>query len=207
MKKVAVILLALLLTMVGTAALADAAVSYEGGAEKFVFLPGSAYSNSDLFENFKNVLPGDSLVQKITVRNDTNGKVRLYMRAEMEGMQDREFLSQLKMTVECRDQKIFDAAPSKTAQLTNNTLLGTFNSRGSTELTVTLTVPAEMGNDYMARVGVVPWTFVAEEIEDEKSPHTGDWFQTGVWVGVALLLTATIVVLLIVQRKRREKTN
>ena len=207
MKKVAVILLALLLTMVGTAALADAAVSYEGGAEKFVFLPGSAYSNSDLFENFKNVLPGDSLVQKITVRNDTNGKVRLYMRAEMEGMQDREFLSQLKMTVECRDQKIFDAAPSETAQLTNNTLLGTFNSRGSTELTVTLTVPAEMGNDYMARVGVVPWTFVAEEIEDEKSPHTGDWFQTGVWVGVALLLTATIVVLLIVQRKRREKTN
>ena len=207
MKKVAVILLALLLTMVGTAALADAAVSYEGGAEKFVFLPGSAYSNSDLFENFKNVLPGDSLVQKITVRNDTNGKVRLYMRAEMEGMQDREFLSQLKMTVECRDQKIFDAAPSETAQLTNNTLLGTFNSRGSTELTVTLTVPAEMGNDYMARVGVVPWTFVAEEIEDEKSPHTGDWFQTGVWVGVALLLTAMIVVLLIVQRKRREKTN
>ena len=207
MKKVAVILLALLLTMVGTAALADAAVSYEGGAEKFVFLPGSAYSNSDLFENFKNVLPGDSLVQKITVRNDTNGKVRLYMRAEMEGMQDREFLSQLKMTVECRDQKIFDAAPSETAQLTNNTLLGTFNSRGSTELTVTLTVPADMGNEYMSRIGVVPWTFVAEEIPDEQSPHTGDWFQTGVWVGVALLLTAMIVVLLIVQRKRREKTN
>ena len=91
MKKLAVSLLALLMLLSGVAALAAASVTYEGGAEKFVFLPGSAYSSSDLFENFKDVLPGDELTQKITVKNDTSGKVRIYMRAETKGMKDRDF--------------------------------------------------------------------------------------------------------------------
>ncbi len=204
-KIIGAILMALML-MCGSA-LADASVTYEGGAEKFVFLPGSTYSDSDLFENFKNVLPGDTLTQKITVRNDTDKQVRIYMRAESNGMQDRDFLSQLHMTVESRNRDIFEAAPSETAQLTQNTLLGTFKSKGTTELTVTLTVPATLGNEYMSRVGVVPWTFLVEEIPDDDTPHTGDWFQTGVWVGIAILLAMMIVVLILVQRKRQAKEN
>lgn len=205
MKKLIAIFM--LLFLLCGSALAAASVTYEGGAEKFVFLPGSEYSDSDLFENFKDVLPGDVLEQKITVKNDTDGQVRIYMRAETEGMEDRDFLSQLAMTVECRDKEIFDAAPSETAQLTNNTLLGTFKTKGSTELTVTLTVPATMGNEYMGRVGVVPWTFLVEEIPEDDTPDTGDWFQTGVWISIAAVLAAAIVMLLIVQRKRRAENN
>ena len=78
MKK-ATICLALLLVacLLSGSALAAASVSYEGGAEKFVFLPGSEYSASDLFESFKNVLPGDELTQTITVRNDKDMQVRI----------------------------------------------------------------------------------------------------------------------------------
>ena len=209
MKKYGRILGAVLmaLMMLCGSALADASVTYEGGAEKFVFLPGSSYSDSDLFENFKNVLPGDTLTQTITVKNDTDQQVRIYMRAESIGMQDQDFLNQLKLTVTCRDKTIFEAAASETAQLTQNTLLGTFKTRGTTELTVTLTVPAEMGNEYMNRVGVVPWTFLVEEIPDDDTPHTGDWFQTGVWVGIAILLAVMIAVLVWIQRKRQAKAN
>ena len=206
MKRMISILLLVFLLSINVAA-ATASVTYEGGAEKFVFLPGSEHSDSDLFENFKGVLPGDVLVQKITVKNDTDGKVRIYMRAETEGMEDQNFLSQLSMNVECRDKEIFDAAPSETAQLTSNTLLGTFKTKGSTELTVTLTVPADMGNEYMGRVGVVPWTFLAEEIPEDDTPDTGDWFQTGVWISIAAVLAAAILMLLIVQRKRRAEEN
>ena len=98
MKKIISIIM-LLCLLTGTA-FAAASVTYEGGAEKFVFLPGSEYSDSDLFENFKGVLPGDALTQQITVKNATDGKVRIYMRAEDEGMEDTDFLSQLHMTVE-----------------------------------------------------------------------------------------------------------
>jgi len=206
MKKLICVLLMLLL--LAGSALAASSVTYEGGAEKFVFLPGSSYSDSDLFENFKGVLPGDVLTQKITVQNDTDKQVRIYMRAETKGMEDRDFLSQLSMTVDCRDKEIFDAAPSQTAQLTENTLLGTFKKNGSTELTVTLNVPADMGNKYMNRKGVVPWTFLVEEIESTSSgtPDTGDWFQTGVWISIAAVLAMAILLLVLLRRRREEET-
>ena len=219
MKKLIAILLMLFL-LTGSA-LAASSVTYEGGAEKFVFLPGSSYSASDMFENFKDVLPGDVLTQTITVKNDTDAQVRIYMRAEpgesipvglMEAnglttAENRDFLNQLSMTVECRDKDIFEAAPSETAQLTNNTLLGTFKTKGTTELTVTLTVPADLGNEYMGRIGIVPWTFLVEEIPEDDTPDTGDWFRTGVWISIAAVLAAAIVLLLIVQRKRRAEEN
>lgn len=204
MKKTLTICCALLLLIsLCAGALADGEVSYEGGAEKFVFLPGSVYSDSDLFENFKNVLPGDVLTQEIDVRNDTAGQVRIYMRAEPVSEADRAFLGQLRLTVEARSGEIFDAAASETAQLTENTLLGTFKAQGETELLVTLTVPADLGNEFMGKVGIVPWTFMVEEIPEDDTPHTGDWFELGAWIGAAALLIAAIAVLLILSRRRR----
>ena len=199
MKK-ATICLALLLVacLLGGSALAAASVSYEGGAEKFVFLPGS-----DLFESFKNVLPGDELTQTITVRNDKDMQVRIYLRAEPVNQASEEFLSQLTLTVTCKDKEIFDAAASKTAQLTRATLLGTFRKNGSTDLTVTLSVPADMGNEYMNAIGFVPWTFIAEEIPDDETPHTGDWFQLGWWLLAAAIIVVAIAVVLWAQKRRK----
>ena len=77
MKKISIFLALLMAVLLCGSALA-ASVSYEGGAEKFVFVP----ENSDLFENFKGVMPGDVLEQKITVKNNTDKAVRIYLRAE-----------------------------------------------------------------------------------------------------------------------------
>ena len=66
MKKTISFLLALLL-LATTSALAASSVTFEGGAENFVFLPGSQFSDSDLFQNYKMVMPGDVLTQRITV--------------------------------------------------------------------------------------------------------------------------------------------
>ena len=199
MKK-ATICLALLLVacLLGGSALAAASVSYEGGAEKFVFLPGS-----DLFESFKNVLPGDELTQTITVRNDKDMQVRIYLRAEPVNQASEEFLSQLTLTVTCKDKEIFDAAASETAQLTKATLLGTFRKNGSTDLTVTLSVRADMGNEYMSAIGFVPWTFIAEEIPDDETPHTGDWFQLGWWLLAAAIIVVAIAGVLWAQKRRK----
>ncbi|MGN0745862.1 MAG: hypothetical protein ACI4ML_04225 [Aristaeellaceae bacterium] len=206
MKKIISICLALLMAaaLCGSA-LAAASVTYEGGAEKFVFLPGSEESDSDLFENFKNVLPGDTITQTIRVQNATDKQVRIYLRAEPVSDIHREFLSQLSLTVDCKNKEIFDAAPSETAQLTNMTLLGTFKKAGSTDLVVTLTVPESLSNQYMGAMGVVPWTFLVEEIPEDPTPHTGDWFQAGLWIGAAALLAAAVIVLIVLQRRRRKE--
>lgn len=64
-------------------------VIYEGDAQKFVFVPAS----TDLFGNFKGVMPGDALSQKITVRNKaSNGvKVKIYLPGAGRGGADAGF--------------------------------------------------------------------------------------------------------------------
>ena len=205
MKKFTVILLTLMLLLTTTAH-AVSSVTYEGGAEAFVFLPGSPFSDTDLFENYKMVMPGDVLTQRITVRNTSGGQVRIYMRAEPVNETYRDFLSQMNLQVSCKDEQIFDAAASETAQLTENTLLGTFKTEGSTELVVTLTVPLDLGNEYMCTMGIVPWTFLVEEVPEDDTPHTGDDFELGTWLIAAGLILAAIAVVL-VQMKRQRATN
>ncbi len=202
-KLLSLLIIVMLLT---STALASSSVTYEGGAEKFVFLPGSKYSDSDLFENFKRVMPGDVLTQRITVKNDADTQIRLYMRADPVDETYREFLSRMNLQVSCKDTEIFDAAASETAQLTENTLLGTFKRAGSTELVVTLTVPLDLGNEFMCTMGIVPWTFLVEEIPDDDTPHTGDDFELGTWLIAAGMILAAIAVVL-VQMKRQKAAN
>ena len=79
----------------------DGSVTYEGKANEFIFAPGSEYSDTDLFTNFKGVMPGDVLTEKIPVKNakPTGVKIKIYMRAlgAQEGTDD--FLNQMTLTV------------------------------------------------------------------------------------------------------------
>ena len=208
MKKLISILLALLLVLGAVSVLAESSVTYEGGAELFVFAPGSKYSESDLFETFKKVMPGDVRTITIPVTNNSGKQVRIWMRVDPVEAQYRNFLEQLHIKVEAKDTTIFDAAASETAQLTTNTLLGTFKQDGSTELTVTLTVPIDLGNEYMCTMGIVPWTFIVEEIPEDDTPHTGDSFELATWVTVGVALSVAIMaVALVIIRRRKAQQN
>ena len=96
----------------------DANVTYSGDAGEFVFAPGSDYSPTDLFPNFKDVMPGDSISQQITVKNNASKKVKveIYMRAlgaHEDGISP-DFLSQMHLRVEKAEDNamayMFDAA-------------------------------------------------------------------------------------------------
>lgn len=204
MKKILSIILSLLLVLGSMNALAASSVTYEGGAELFVFAPGSEYTETDLFETFKGVMPGDVRTITIPVQNTSGKQVRIWMRAEPVDEQHRAFLDQMHLTVDCKDSRIFDAATSETGQLTENYLLGTFKKDGSTELVVTLTVPIDMGNEFMNTLGIVPWTFVVEEIPEDDTPHTGDSFDLATWVAVGSAISVAIFAVVLVLIKRRK---
>lgn len=102
------------------AAYADTgSVTYDGGAQSFVFLPGSDYSPSDLFPDFKGVMPGDRLTQTLRLRNDSGHRVRLYLRSLGSESGSEEFLSQMTLTVQAPTSTLFDAPAHETAQLTD----------------------------------------------------------------------------------------
>lgn len=186
------------------AAYADTgSVTYDGDAQSFVFLPGSDYSPSDLFPDFKGVMPGDRLTQTLRLRNDSGHRVRLYLRSLGSESGSEEFLSQMTLTVQAPTSTLFDAPAHETAQLTDWTELGTIAPGGDLELTVTLNVPLTMGNDLRSGIGYLDWQFKAQELED-PTPPTGDVCAPLLW---PLMVTLSLggIAFLLSRRKHREE--
>ena len=191
------------------AALADSSVTYKGQADKFVFAPGSEYSLTDLFENFKGVMPGDNLTQQIDVRNsaDKNVKVKIYMRALGAQPGSEEFLSQMTLNVkENGESVLFDAPADATAQLSDWVCLGTFYSGAEVTLDVTLNVPITMDNDFQEAIGYLDWEFAVEEFPVESDdPKTGDETPVELYIGIFAVSVVVIGALLLTNRKREEQ--
>jgi len=216
MKRLSAFLCALvfLLTMSVSAA-AIGTVSYVGGAEKFIFTPGSDASPTDLFPELKNVMPGDRITQQVFIRNDVQNdvKIRVYLRSlgAQEGTDD--FLSQLSLTVEAMENTpLFDAPANETAQLTDWVYLGTIYSGGELTLNVTLDVPITLGNDYADSIGYIDWQFMVEELpvepSDPKPPQTGDSFNAPLYMGLMTVsLLALLLLLLVVKRRKAESAQ
>ena len=199
MKKILTLIATLLLSMaLSTSVFAENAnVTYSGDAGKFVFAPGSAYSPTDLFPNFKDVMPGDSILQPITVKNNASKKVKveIYMRAlgAHEDGTSPEFLSQMYLRVEKAEDNamayMFDAAAHESAQLTDWVCLGTLYSGGEVNLNIILDVPVEMDNQFADQIGYLDWEFMVKEfpveLDDPKPPQTGDAMNWMPWIFVA----------------------
>ena len=216
MKRIAYLLLAamLLLSAAMTAFAADGNVTYTGDAGKCIFAPGSEYSLTDLFPNFKDVMPGDSLTQTITVHNKASDKVRIkiYIRSLGAHADSEQFLSQMRLRVEKSANNtmayMFDAAASQSAQLTEWTLLGTLYSGGTVNLDVILDVPVEMDNEFQNRVGYLDWEFMIEEENvqpgDPEPPKTGDNSPLLLWAGL-MALSLVLLILLLASRKKKNE--
>lgn len=223
MKKCIVSLLMIAILVIKSGTLAEAAsssVSYEGGAEKYVFLPGSEYTDSDLFDNFKGVMPGDTLQQIITVQNDSDNSdyVKIYMRAEThddagnplsdnvaaetEIVSMQEFLGQLSMTVRKGDEVIFEASPDELDGLSENILLGEYEPGESSELIVELSVPIELRNEYMNHVGEIDWVFMVEELERAQTTvKTGDDSAAMIYIGCGSIAILVMIGMIVLKRK------
>lgn len=213
MKKLLSSMFALLLVLsLATTAFAAGSVTYEGSAKDFVFAPGSKYSPSDLFSNFKDVMPGNTLTEQIVIHNDASKKVKikLYMRSLGAQENTDNFLSQMNLTVEqVGDSILFSAPADETAQLTDWVYLGTIYSGGEITLNVKLEVPITMGNEFADDIGYIDWQFKVEELpvspDDPEPPKTGDESKLFLYGGLMMFSLAALVVLLLTAKRKKEQ--
>ena len=216
MKKIITLLitLAVLLSSTVTVFAADGKVTYSGNAGNIVFEPGSEHSLTDLFPNFKGVMPGDTLTQKITVKNDADNKVKvkIYVRSLGAHKDSVEFLSRLGLKVSKSEENkmayMFDAAANETAQLTDWVCLGTLYSGGEVNLDVTLNVPTSLDNEFQNKIGYLDWEFMIEEFPieegDPKPPQTGDNSNMGLWFTIMICSLIMMIILLVWRKKDKE---
>ena len=189
-------LLLALMTIVGlsmTAFAADSSVTFKDG-KLTVFEPGTVHTDTNLFDNFAGVMPGDTRTEEITIQNKSKDYdyIKVYIRAdlhdesgnpvsekvlneltndecrgelsEVEHMHD--FLAQLSMTVKNGDNEIYKASPNELDAFAENAYLDTLRKDESVKINVELAVPIEMGNEYANRIGEVD--FVVEGYDYPK---------------------------------------
>ena len=181
-----VLMLLMVMSLASTALAASPSITFNGFTSGFDFQPGSEYTETDLFGNFKNVMPGDTVTETITFTNSATDCdfVNLYMRAEAHDETDNplspkvaeketvatmtEFLSKLSMKVWNGTELIYDASPDQLDGLKSNKFLGTFRTGETATLKVDLSVPIELDNKYANRVGEVDWIFHVEAYNESQ---------------------------------------
>ena len=159
----------LLMTIMGVSGytVTQGSIVYKG-KDKLVISPKAGnHTGTDLFGNFKGVMPGDTLTETVTFRNESTTTrtdyVKLYIVAVPHGADNlpvdghiadvdemNEFLSNFTMTVAQGGKGIFNGKPDEVGTFGGNgCLLGTFRKGEGTTLTVTLkrTTPPQTGRE------------------------------------------------------------
>lgn len=210
MTKFRTILVLLLVVACLMSSVSAGTVTYDGNANRFIFAPGTEESPTNLFEDFQNVMPGDTLTEQILIKNDTSNGVKINVYLRSHGAQENtdEFLSKMNLTVERQNNTDLFAAPAdQTAQLTDWVYVGTVYSGGEIMLDLTLEVPITMGNEFQNEIGYIDWEFKIEEFpvepSDPRPPYTGDSGHLILYAGLAVVSLAAVIILLAGKRKKK----
>lgn len=202
-----------LICSLSVSAYAAGTVTYSGGSDRFIFEPGSSDSPTDLFTEYKGLMPGDSVRQDITVRNDEayDVKVKLYVRSRGAQNDSDEFLSKLHLTVAKAENNemeyMFDAAADQTDGMTDWVYLGTLYSGGEVNLVLNLDIPIDLGDEFQDAIGYIDWEFKVEEFpvdpDDPLPPQTGD--NSNLLLYAMLASISGIALIILISMRRKEK--
>ena len=214
-KKVVVLFIITVMVFgLSVSAYAAGRVTYSAGSERFIFEYGSSYSPTDLFTAYKGLMPGDSVKQDITVKNDSSYGVKLkfYVRSRGAHGGSEDFLSKLRLTVAKSENNemayMFDAPANQTDGMTDWVYLGTLYSGGEVNLVLNLDIPIGLDDKYQDAVGYIDWEFKVEELpiepEDPLPPKTGDG--SNIYLYTLLVSLSGIVLVILFYKRRKDFT-
>ena len=183
MKKKIFRIIALVLALVTAAGLGayalaggnEPAVVYDGKAHGFkteFALPFRQNKNDDLFTEFKEVMPGDTLTQTIKIKAENLGADFVQLRMRAEPVQDGE--TENAAAANADYEKLVSSPYVSLEVYVNDVLkdrdtleqgvvLGSLRNGRSMTVTVKLAVDIQAGNELRALAGMVDWVFDAEE--------------------------------------------
>ena len=205
MKKVLLFIIVTLM-IIPVSCLAITNVSYSGNSHTFIY-DKSGNEVNNLFDNFNDVMPGDTIEENIVINNpkSNNVKIKLYLKSLGTSSSTNEFLSKLRLNVKLNKKTIlFDSNANLPAQLEDYVYLGEIYSGGKIDLDLILEVPIELDNSYQNMSGDINWEFKIEELPVESTdpvPNTLD----NIYINIGLLIISIIVIIIIIKTYKKKK--
>ena len=202
-------LLLAILIIVGMSTVAFADSKIIVAEDKSIIFESGGSQTNDLFGSFKGIMPGDVLIEEITVenRNVEFNFIQTYLRAILNDENDNpinddvlyqiqedirnngpqtdteymfDFLSKLSMKVWNGSELIYESSPDELDGLSDNVYLGTLQQGETLLLKEELEVPIELDNEYMDRIGEVDWVFSYEGFEETSLTVQKIWKEDNV---------------------------
>ena len=213
------LLVMLLFCSLGASAFADSLVTLAPNKQFYVT------ADNDLFDSFKNVMPGDTLTENITVRNELNNGQMIYIylqavphnpavgphvdevRANEDYASMMDFLKQITLTVTIDGKPVSQDTADKPAGLAERQLISIFYGPGQHIVQATINVPITMGNEYADRMGEVDWVFTAEEWGAPVNLRTGDDSNMTLWIVMLSLCVVGIGAMFFILVRRKKKSE
>ena len=140
-------------------------IIYENNAEKYIQI------ENGFFDNLGELLPGDSLSDKITIYNSSNNRIMYYLSVDKNSLSDEEIalLDNVSLVIKNGKGNIL-----KEGRLTDiqKLLLGTYNHGDQEDITFDLSIPPDLDNNFSKIATKIVWIFSVDEIPE--NPNTWD---------------------------------
>lgn len=150
-------------------------LTYEGknktGQANFVL------ESADLLGNFKEIMPGDQVTQKLTIKNDSQTQTTISLAVLSTDEFDLSFLEQLTLSLSQGANTLYQGQINEMTQ-DQSISLGEFKKNEEKVYLLRLDVPLTLANAYNGYETISEWTFVAtdqprkpEEPQEPQEPQ------------------------------------
>ena len=145
-------------------------VTVEGAAARLLVFP------ADFFQNLKTLMPGDTVSDSFSIRNNTEKEAEIFFRTEEPEnltQEQQELLENLEFRMVKDGEEIY-CGDLRSIQLQKEISLGSYKKGEASEVSFYISMPEEDQNRYAVRNTMVHWIFCCDSEDEAFTPKTGD---------------------------------
>ena len=172
-------------------------IIYENNADKYIDI------GDGLFDNLGGLLPGDSITDQFTIDNNSSNRIKYYLSINTKNLTPEEIDLLENINISIKNNKGEELINGKLTDI-NNLLLGIYNSGSNGIITITISLPSNLDNEFSKIATKIIWVFSVEEENTSINPET--WDLRFDW-SITLFMFSALGLLIVMILEKREKDN
>ena len=163
----------------------ESSVIYEDNVHKHITL------DDHFFDNLGNLLPGDSISEEITILNSTYDKNEYFVAIDYDNLSDEEKALLRSIKLKIRNSNGEELVSSNLEDKTRHSL-GIYRKGGGDRLTIELSLPTDIDNDYSKLFTKIMWRFSYDVISHGNLPPNPNTWDLKFDLSIALFIASAI---------------